>query len=129
MRNTRSEYFTSGVLSTTDIVRTSGNDRIVPGADNGGHKTNGGSGTPDPPPGTLSQRGNVPLLLRAHSSSPEHVRRRRHEGRAEYCLIVDRILNQRCCVRREKEALADSLIRRSRYNADIAGVGTVPLLK
>jgi hypothetical protein len=32
-------------------------------------------------------------------------------------------------VRREKEALLDSPIRSSRYNADVAGMGTVPLLE
>jgi hypothetical protein len=67
-------------------------------------------------------------LMRAQRISQGDICRRRHVGRPEH-VRCSRIRNQRLCVRREKEALLDSPIRSSRYNADVAGMGTVPLLE
>ena len=66
--------------------------------------------------------------MRAQRISPFHICRRRHVGRSEH-VRCSRFRNQQLCIRREKETLLDSLIRSSRYNANVAGIGTVPLLE
>ena len=101
-------------------------------------KINGGPGCPNPPFSSLPLcqlgllqsaccRQCLCIWVRAQRISQVRVSRRCEI--ANQHVACGRLLNQRLCVGHEKEALLDRLVRSRCHNADIAGMGTIPLLK